>query len=288
MRSYLKYTLNFICYMNRYQKKIMCFLALGLFLFSNASYAQYDDDDDYGYDDQENYGYDDTSSSQATDTNYSNNYSDDYSDDYSSDYGSFGSGSDYDEIKQEPVFVRKAYVRFVPPYDSIREMVTYSGTVEVLDADDYEVEVDTIYARAKNWMLDEFGSKNLKKMTKIDGINERASETEYKVVLRGTFPCIVEPNEFTKKQDGDVKFKMELRFREGRYRYRVNNLVHISPLVAGERTPEQTYFEYYMKAKDNVRGGDVILLAADKKITAMMEGLKKTCQRSPIEEDDDW
>jgi hypothetical protein len=259
-------------------------LAFVLVLFSHNSFAQYDDDYSSDYGDEENYNYDDSTNSQASDTG------DTYSDDYSDPYGDmdFGSSSSYDEIKQDPVFVRAPYVRFVPPYDSIREMVTYSGDVKVLDAEDYEIEVDTIYARAKNWMAEEFGSKRLKKMTKIDGINERASETEYKIVIRGDFPCIVEPNEFTKKQDGDVKFKMELRFREGRYRYRINNLVHISPLVAGERTPEQTYFEYYMKSKDDVRGGDVILLAADKKINEMIDGLRKTCQTNPLEEDDDW
>jgi hypothetical protein len=272
--------------MKKYQIKIMCLLALGLVLFSQTTYAQTDDDyGDDSYSDEENYNYDDSGTidnadSSSTDSDYD-----------SGDYGTsldFGSGSDYDEIKQAPVFVRKAYVRFEPPYDSIREMVTYSGTVEVVDAEDYEIEVDTIYARAKIWMQDEFGSKKLKKMTKIDGLNEKASETEYKIVLRGTFPCVVEPNKFTQTQDGDIQFKMEVRFREGRYRYRINNLVHVSPLISGEKENEQTYFEYYMKAEDNVRGGDIILLAANKKISEMIDGLRKSCQSNPIEEDDDW
>lgn len=278
--------------MKKNQIKILCFLALSLLLFANQSYAQYDDDyndDDYNsdsyqddsYSDEENYQYD-NGIEDSTDAG-----SDDYNSDYSGDFD-FGGGSDYDEIKQEPVFVRQPYVRFVPPYDSLREMVTYSGIVTVVDEEDYEVEVDTIYARAKNWMVNEFGEKKLKKMTKIDGMNDKASETEYKIVLRGTFPCIVEPNEFTKNQNGDIQFKMEVRFREGRYRYRIANLVHVSPLIAGEKKPEHTYFEYYMKSEDDVRGGDIILLAADKKINEMIEGLRKTCQTSPIEEDDDW
>ena len=271
--------------MKKFQIKILCFLSLAFVLGAQNSFAQYDDDYDSYNTDEENYNYDDSGNYGDDSSSSDSGYSDDYSTDF--DYGSSSSGG-YDEIKQEPVFVRKPYVRFVPPYDSIREMVTYSGIIEVLDAEDYEVEVDTIYARAKNWMESEFGKKQLKKMTKIDGLNAKASETEYKIVLRGTFPCMVEPNESTKKQDGDIQFKMEVRFREGRYRYRINNLVHVSPLLANERTPEHTYFEYYMKSEDDVRGGDVILLAADKKITEMIEGLRKTCQTAPLEEDDDW
>jgi hypothetical protein len=265
--------------MKKYQFKLICSLALVFLVFSQSAYAQYDDE----YQDEENYNYDDAGTSDEVDSTESDS---DYDlDDYG---GQLDFGSDYEEIKQEPVFVRQAYVRFLPPYDSLREMVTYSGTIEVVDAEDYEVEVDTIYARAKIWMKEEFGSKKLKKMTKIDGLNEKASETEYKVVLRGTFPCIVEQNKFTKTQDGDIQFKMEVRFRDGRYRYRINNLVHVSPLAAGEKDHEQTYFEYYMKSEDNVRGGDVVLLAADKKINEMIDELRKNCQTNPIEEDDDW
>jgi len=272
--------------MKNYHIKIICFLAFGLFGLS-STYAQYDDDyQDDSYTDEENYNYNDTDS-YGDDTQDTSNATDGYSDDYSSDFGS-SSSYGYEQPKQEPVFVRKKYERFVPPYDSIREMVSYTGTVTVVDNEDYEIEVDTIYARAKTWMVDEFGEKKLKKMTKLDGMNERASETEYKIVIRGSFPCIVEPNEFTKKQDGDIQFKMEVRFREGRYRYRINNLVHISPLIAGEKEAETTYFEYYMKSQDDVRGGDVILLAADKKINEMIDELRKTCQTNPLEEDDDW
>lgn len=237
------------------------------------------------------------------DTDYSGDYSDySYSDSTYSDtssydsgsgsfdsYGSFGSGGgDNGNYIVKPKVVVKRKERFIPPYDSTREMVSYTGIVEVKDNENFEVEVDTIYHRAKSWMLMEFGEKELKKMTTLDNMNNNASEMEYKIRLKGTFPCMIAYNEFRTEENGDVEFQMEIRIREGRYRYSVNSLVYVAEPIAGAKEGERTYFEYLMKAKDNYANNDNILLAADKQINSWIDNLRQQCQRNPIEEEDDW
>lgn len=271
----------------------LAMFGLFLFGFSVLTSAQYEDDyddsysDDYGsYDDSysDDYGsYDDS-------TSYDDSYSesDDYgSEDYGGygDYGSGGGGSDEKFVPKK--VVRKPYVRFVPPYDSLRELIMYVDVIDVKDREGYEVEIDTINFRAHKWMEAEYG-KDLKKVLTSDGINETAGELEYKIRIHGTFPCEIEPNEFTKVRNGKVEYDMEIRVRDGRYRYAIKNLVHVADPRPGEKEGERTYFEYLMKAEDNVREGDGVLIAADKKINAMMDELQKLCQTSPIEEEDDW
>lgn len=255
-------------------------------------YGDYSDDygdysgDDYNSDYSSD-GYDDYGN---PDSNASDGYSDDYSDDYSESdygYGDYGSGSSTKEEFVPRKIVRKPYVRFVPPYDSMRELVLYKAVIDVKDHEGYEVEIDTINFRTHQWLEAEYG-KNLKKFLTMDGINENAGEMEYKIKIHGTFPCEIKPNEFTTVRNGNVEYDMEIRVRDGRYRYTVKNLVHVADPIPGEPKGERTYFEYLMKSDDDVRENDKVLRAADRKINAMMDELMKLCQTSPIEEEDDW
>jgi len=258
---------------------LLCSLAF----ISNAQDDEYSDDysDDYSSDYSEDY-----------DEDYSEDSSDDYGDDgdYGDDYGddfgdAFGSSEREEYVPKK--IIRKPYIRFVPPYDSTRELVLYKAVIEVMDRDGYEVEIDTIRFRTNQWLEAEFG-KNLKKFLTMDGINDAAGENEHKITIHGMFPCEIQPNEFTTVTEGMVEYDMEIRVRDGRYRYTVKNLVHIAEPRPGEKEGERTYFEYLMKSEDDVRAGDRILVAADKKINSMMTELQKTCQTNPIEEDDDW
>ena len=266
---------------------LLAFFVLG---FSSTSFGQdgsYDDDygdDDYGdYDDSysDDYGDGDSSSNGDDYGDYSEDDYDDYGD---SDYD-FGS-SDKDEYTPKKI-IRKPYVRFIPPYDSVRELVLYKAVVEVKDRDGYEIEIDTINFRAHQWLEEEYG-KELKKVILIDDVNENAGEFEYKVKIHATFPCMIAPNEFTQVENGQVEYDLEIRVRDGRYRYTVKNLVHIAPPRPGEKDGERTYFEYLMKTEDDIREGDKILIAADKKINSMMSDLQRICQTNPVEEEDDW
>jgi len=261
---------------------LLCSLAF----ISNAQDDEYDDDysSDYSEDD---YGdYSDDYSEDSSEDYSDDEYSDDYDDDGGSDFGDAFGSSEREEYVPKKI-IRKPYVRFVPPYDSTRELVLYKAVIEVTDRDGYEVEIDTINFRAHQWLEEEFG-KNLKKFLTMDGINENAGENEHKISIHGTFPCVIQPNEFTSVTEGMVEYDMEIRVRDGRYRYTIKNLVHIADPRPGEKEGERTYFEYLMKSEDDVRAGDRILIAADKKINSMMSELQKTCQTNPIEEEDDW
>lgn len=264
------------------------FLLVLLFSLAIITQAQ---DDDYSEDDYGDYSDEDSDDYNSEDSG------DEYSDDLSEDDGDYGddSGSDFGDAfgkseREEYVpkkIIRKPYVRFVPPYDSTRELVLYKAVIDIKDRDGYEVEIDTIKFRANQWLEAEYG-KNLKKFLTLDGINENAGEMEYKIIVHATFPCEIQPNEFTTITNGNVEYDMEIRVRDGRYRYTIKNLVHVADPIPGEKEGEKTYFEYLMKSKDDVRAGDRVLIAADKKINTMMESLQKTCQTAPIEEEDDW
>ncbi|MFT5722927.1 MAG: hypothetical protein ACI9JN_000032 [Bacteroidia bacterium] len=261
-----------------------------LMLFSIAFISQAQDDDYYDESDDDYYeeSGDDHSNGDSSDDYSSSDYSEDgdYGDDYGGGIGDAFGSSDREEYVPKKI-VHKPYIRYIPPYDSTRELVLYKAVIEVKDRDGYEVEIDTINFRTHQWLELEYG-KNLKKFLTLDAINENAGEMEYKITIHGTFPCEIQPNEFTTVTNGQVEYDMEIRVRDGRYRYTVKNLVHIADPRPGEKEGERTYFEYLMKSEDDVRAGDRVLIAADKKINTMMAALQKSCQTAPLEEEDDW
>ncbi|MBI1305078.1 MAG: DUF4468 domain-containing protein [Bacteroidetes bacterium] len=242
-------------------------------LFSVSNAQNYNDYGSYDY--NSDYGQDST-------TDSSGGYSD-YSENGYEDYDPYGSSNQNTVKKKE----KKPYVRFVPPYDSTRELVVYQAIIEVKDREGYEVEIDTIYGRAKKWLEAEFG-KDLKKVVQSNEENSNASEQEFKIKIHASFPCIIKPNEFVEVQNGTIQYDMEIRVRDGRYRYSIKNLVHVADPRPGEKEGVKTYFEYLMKTKDDIVNSDQVLIAADRKITTMMNGLKKACETAPIEEEDDW
>jgi Domain of unknown function (DUF4468) with TBP-like fold len=259
------------------------FLTCVSFCLALNGFAQNEDYDDYGTDNS-NYNYDEY----EPDSSYDNNYEseDDEGDSYSNFSDYFGGSNTSSEPTPKKI-IRKPYVRFIPPYDSTRELIIYQAVIEVFDKEGYEVEIDTVYGRAQAWLQGEFG-KELKKVISMNDLNENSSEMEYKIKVQADFPCVIKPNEFTEYQNGVVKYDMEIRVRDGRYRYAIKNLVHIAEPRAGEKEGVKTYFEYLMKTEDDVRNGDEVLIAADIKITAMMDALKRACHTAPEEEEDDW
>lgn len=173
--------------------------------------------------------------------------------------------------------VKKPYVRFVVPFDTLTELVTYT---EVVNED--EAVTDSLYFRAKRWIIHEFGKKNKKQVIKKD------DKKDFKIVMEGEFPLMIENNKFSKTQNGKVMFDMELRFKDGRYKYKINNLVHVVPPPPGEDKEIRTYFEFYRKSTVNPKGNDMVLIAADKKIKTMIKDLKKYCKEPIFVDEDDW
>jgi len=203
----------------------------------------------------------------------------DYSNPDSSAYNPYGIDSTTESYSEagpaKPE--KKPYIRFIVPFDTVTELVTYT---EIINEE--EAGTDSLYWRAKRWINHEFGKKNQKKLIKKD------DKKEFKIVMEGEFPLYLESNKFSRIQNGKVQFDMELRFKEGRYRYKINNLVHLIPPPPGEDKEIRTYFEFYRKSTINPKGNDMVLMYADKKIKIMIRDLKKYCKEPIFVDEDDW
>lgn len=264
-------------------KRILFLLsAFTLFLFINADVkAQYDE-----YSSEE-------SSEENPDSSESDSYEDSGSDSYDS-YDSYdgGGGSSANGIELQnggkvgkPI-AKKEYVRFQPPLDTITKLITYLDIVEVKDQEGYEAYADSMYTRAQRWLSQNYDKKQLKEYIKENGVNAKGEG--YIILMEGQFPLLMKPNEFTTQENGKVLFTMELRFKDGRYRYKINNLVHVQPPAYGASSEIKTYMEFYTKTKRDVQSTDKILLATDQHIKKMIQSLHEQVKEPIIVDEDDW
>ena len=79
----------------------------------------------------------------------------------SAEAGGWGAGSTEGNSGENQAIKKKPYVRFVPPYDSLRELIFYEGIVE-----DEECETcteDSLFMRAKRYLMKRYGTKEYKK-----------------------------------------------------------------------------------------------------------------------------
>jgi len=137
------------------------------------------------------------------------------------------------------------------------------------------------------WMNKQFGKKEAKKMIEESGLDPDGKEGNTIKALV-TMPLTVQVNKYKKENAGTIRFDMELRFKDERYRYKFNNFVHITPNASGGKGDDETYMEYYMTAKKNVRTNDRILMACNAQMNRMIDDLKSTCAATPFIDDDDW
>lgn len=292
-------------------KKILLTL-LSFFVIGLTANAQSWDDsgdswddsgDSWGTDDASDtdapgdYDYDPSGTSAASldDSTSDDGWGDDdggWGDDSGSDFG-FG-GLDYVRSARPKVEARP-YERFTGmPYDSSSQLVTFVEIVEVivpdrfldLGGDDYALS-DSLYARAMVWMQKQFGKKEAKKMIEESGLDPDGKEGNT-IKAFVTMPLVIQVNKYQKENAGIIKFDMELRFKDERYRYKFNNFVHVTANSSGDKEDEETYMEYYMTAKKNIRGNDKILMACNAQMTRLIDDLKATCDATPFIDDDDW
>ena len=207
-------------------------------------------------------------------------------------YGSYG-GQDYVRSAR-PDAKAMPYVRFTGmPLDSASQLITYIEIVEVIAPDrfldlggqDYSV-ADSLYARAMVWMQNEFGKKEAKQMIENAGIDPKGKEGQT-IMANVVMPLVVEVNKYAKITVGIVKFDMELRFKDERYRYKFENFEHVTPNAVGNEEIS-TYMEYYMNSKKDVKNNDKILIACNSQMNRLIEDLKSTCSAVPFVDDDDW
>lgn len=192
------------------------------------------------------------------------------------DDGGWGFGGGEEEEWVQP---KAVYVRFVPPYDSLREAIYYEGVVE-----DWECETctsDSLYYRAKKFLEERYGKKAVKDMIVEDVVMER-------ITMVITIPMITKHGDHKTKEEGKLEYRMSLRFKDDRYRYQFSNFVHIEAEDGTSGKQTRTYHEYYMRLKKGFQSTDYYLLAADREVKDMVEGIKYAL-RGPFQPDeDDW
>lgn len=190
----------------------------------------------------------------------------------------------------------KKYERFKPPMDTITDLVTYTGVVPFtpLANDVYDGgTIDSLYWRAKLYLMKKYikdyrQSKNPKDNVfpkdilvedfKPDGENGR-------IIIRPTVPLYVRTNEFTKQQWGTVTFKIEIRVKEEKYKYKFTNFVH-NTVEKGTEKPVKTYVEYYSNTTRGFKGTDQILIAIDRLVKEIIKELA-IIMRDPVVLDPD-
>lgn len=190
----------------------------------------------------------------------------------------------------------KKYERFKAPMDTITELVTYMGIVpfKPMPNDVYDGgTIDSLYMRAKLYLMQKYikdyrASNNPKdnifpkdiliEDMKPDGENGR-------IVIKPTVPLYISSNSFTKKEWGTLTFKIEIRVKEDKYRYKFTNFVH-NTVEKGSEKPIKTYIEYYANNTRGFKSTDQVLIAIDKMVKDIVKDLSKV-MKDPIVIDQD-
>ncbi len=191
-------------------------------------------------------------------------------------WGGFGGG---DGIGGKQKDTLPAYERFIPPYDSLREMIFYEGVIEDMECE-YCSE-DSLYLRAEKYLQSIYGKKEYKKFT----VEAKPGQV---IWLKVEIPMIVERGSYSKGPSGRLEFSMVIRFKEARYKYQFGNFAHITEPTGLADSRLKTYHEYYMKTKRGFRSTDKYLITADKEVKKTIEGLKKALKEPYQPDEDDW
>lgn len=172
-----------------------------------------------------------------------------------------------------------AYERFIPPYDSLRELIFYEGVIEDMDCE-YCSE-DSLYQRAERYLQSIYGKKEYKKFI----VEAKPSQV---IWLKVEIPMLVQKGAYSKGPSGNLEFQLVLRFKEARYKYQFGNFAHITDPTGLADSRLKTYHEYYMKTKRGYRSTDNYLITADKEVKKTIEGLKKALKEPYRPDEDDW
>lgn len=179
-----------------------------------------------------------------------------------------------DDDKKKPE--KKPYVRIVMPYDTITELITYTGIVE-----QEESYYDSLYLRAKLYLMTKFNLKDKDFKESAVGMD--------KIVMTLNLPYHMQKNKYVVQEVGKLEFKLALRFKDGKYKYDIDQLKHLMPEnAAGKTQPQYTYLEYYMRSEKTVIYNDLLLRAADKQINSLIGEIKKALKEPVIIDEDDW
>lgn len=170
--------------------------------------------------------------------------------------------------------------RFQAPYDSLRELIFYSGVVE--DPNCNECSADSLYIRALRYLKNRFGEKGLKEMT-------QEAKPGNKLTLLIKVPLVTKPQVNVVIKEGFVEYKMILRFQDNRYKYEFSNFVHIRDVQGATGGVSRTYAEYYRQAKTYTRANDLYLMGMDMEVKQTVAQCSKALKEKwKPDDEDDW
>jgi hypothetical protein len=190
------------------------------------------------------------------------------------------------------------YERFNPPMDTITELITYTGVIpfKPLENDVYfGGDIDSLYWRAKFFLMqryikdyraskkpyeDVFPKDMLIDDVKPDGENGR-------VIIRPTIPLMIRHNSHSSTQLGTLTFKVEIRVKEDKYKYKLTNFVH-NTAAKGTEKEIKTYAEFYSNSSKNVRSNDRVLLSIDRMVKEFVKALVVVMKDPVILDPDDF
>ncbi|MBL7811350.1 MAG: DUF4468 domain-containing protein [Bacteroidetes bacterium] len=181
--------------------------------------------------------------------------------------------------KEEYMPVRTPYKRFVPPYDSLREIIFYEGVIE--DENCETCGADSLYWRARKYLTQRYGKENIKKWI----VEDKKAD---KMLLKVNVPMNTTYGKYVKGTYGQLEYRLTLRFKDGRYKYQFGNFVHVDVPPGLNPKPVRTYHEYYMRVKKGFQVTDKFLMAADAEVKDIVTGLKKSLREPYHPDEDDW
>lgn len=176
-----------------------------------------------------------------------------------------------DTVPPEPTV--KPYQKIELYTDSVSNLIAYIGVVEQMESTS-----DSLYLRAKKWAEKNF--KGGKALFEVDKKNQ-------KLVINGFLPAYAYGSRYGKRAIGRYAFKINLWFKEERYKYSVTNLVHEGTKANIGPAP-RNYFEFLHNSNTNMKGNDQLLRWADKDINEMIENMKKALKEPKVVDEEEW
>jgi hypothetical protein len=211
---------------------------------------------------------------------------------------SFSESTITSEGSAEPELPRyKKYERFKAPIDTITNLVTYMGVVpfKPMENDVYDGgTIDSLYWRAKKFLMEkyikDYRAKSTKDMVfpkdlliediKPDGENGR-------IVIKPTIQLYIRNNSFSNTPAGTLTFRLEIRVKEDKYKYKFSHFVH-NTVEKGSEKPLKTYIEFYANNTRGYKGTDQYLLAVDRMVKEIVRELSKVMKDPIVLDPDDF
>jgi hypothetical protein len=220
-------------------------------------------------------------------------------DPFGSDYNFDSTTVEEEDIIDEPKKKDgiQPYERFKCPIDTISSLITYMGVVPFtpMENDVYDGgTIDSLYLRAKKYLMQQFIPDYKENPKKPIVFPKDILIEDYKpdgdvgrIIIRVTVPLMIKNNSFSSAQQGTVTFKIEIRVKDDKYKYKFTNFVH-NTTAKGSEKPIKTYMEYYANQTKGLRSNDLFLLAIDRIVKNTIKDLGRVMKDPIVIDEDDF